>query len=77
MLANEQVILIWIVVGFTPHFVKKQWNKEGCLLEARALFWSVQVTSMQWTIRIPLIEQLRHSIWAVIIHLRENDHSKN
>ncbi len=27
MLANEQVILIWIVVGFTPHFVKKQWNK--------------------------------------------------
>jgi hypothetical protein len=70
------VELILICVGFIPYFVKKQRTKEGHVLEIRALFWSVQCTSRQWTVRVALIERLRHMIWTVIMHLREDDHSQ-
>ena len=76
MSINEQSILIYVLVGFIPYFVKKQWAKEKHALEVRALFWSVEYTNWQWTIRVPLIEQLRHAIWIVIMHLRENNHSQ-
>jgi hypothetical protein len=76
MLANEQVILICVVVGFIPYFVKKQWTKERHTLEIRALFWSVHYTGRQWTLRVPLIERIRRTIWMVITHLREDDHSQ-
>jgi hypothetical protein len=73
MLANEQLIWICVVVGFIPYFIKKQRTKVGPVLDVRALFWSVQYTGQQWTIRVPLIERLRRVIWIVITHLRDND----
>ena len=76
MLASEQVILMGVVVGFIPYFIKRQQIRGGHVLEVRALFWSARYTSRQWTIRIPLIERLRHAIWAAILHLREGDHSQ-
>jgi hypothetical protein len=77
MLTNEQLILIGVVVGFIPYFVKKQQTKRRHVLEVRALFWSVQYAGQQWIIRVTLIERLRRSIWTVIAHLREDEHSKD
>lgn len=74
MLANEQVILICVVIGCIPYFVKKQHIRGKHVVEIRALFWSVQHTDRQWIIYVPLIERLRSTIWAVILHLRDDDH---
>ena len=76
MLVSEQVILMSVIVGFIPYVIKWQRTRGGNVLEVRALFWSVQCTDRQWTIRIPLIERLRHAIWMVILQLREGDHSQ-
>ena len=73
MLANEQLIWVGVVVGFIPYFIKKQRTKGGLVLDVQALFWSVQYTSQQWTIRVPLIERLRRVVWIVITRLRDND----
>lgn len=76
MSASEPATVICIVVGFIPYLVKRQRAKGGHVLEVRALFWSVQYTSRQWTIRVPLIERLRNTIWTVIMHLRKDDPSQ-
>lgn len=73
MFTHEQLILVGI--GLLPYSIKKQRTKEGCALAVRALFWSVQyATSQGWTIRVPLIERLQHTIWIMITHQRDNDH---
>jgi len=76
MLVSEQVIWVSVLLGFIPYIIKWQQIRGGHVLEVRALFWSVQYTSRQWTIRIPLIERLRHVIWMVILQLREGEHSQ-
>lgn len=76
MLTNEQLIFMCVVAGFIPYLFKKQQIRGRLVLEIQALFWSVRYTNRQWIIRIPLIERLRHSIWAAIMHLREDDHTQ-
>ena len=76
MLPNEQLLLICFVVGFIPYFVKRRQSRGEHILEIKALFWSVQYTSRQWIVRVSLIERLRRAIWAIIMHLRDDDRSQ-
>jgi hypothetical protein len=76
MLTSEQEILMGVLVGCIPYLIKRRHIRGGHVLEVQALFWSVQYTSRQWTIHVPLIERLRHAIWTMIMHLREDDRSQ-
>jgi hypothetical protein len=69
----------WLVVGMIPYTLKQQFLTDGTrLLQAHAFFWSAEIRlsrkgRTQWTIRIPLIERLRNTLWEVLMRLREDE----
>lgn len=65
-----------LALGCVPYsIIKRQKGKERTF-EIRALYWTFLKQTdakgnQQWNIRLPMIEQLRGAIWAVIEHLRK------
>lgn len=76
---NEWEIWIWLVVGLVPYHVKKAYLSGGkSTLEVRALFWSLRMLRRRsgrtdWSVRIPLVERLRETIWAVVAQFRGDE----
>ena len=65
---NEKDLWIWFMAGLVPHRIKKQSSRYGYTLEIQAVFWSLHYDAGEWTISVPLLKWLRHSIWTAVIN---------
>jgi hypothetical protein len=75
MTMNRNEVFIWLVVGLVPYRIKRQYLAGNVrTLEVQALFWSLVVRLRasglhDWTLRVPLIEQMKKAIWAAVMQL--------
>jgi hypothetical protein len=70
----------WILtlVGIIPYHVTCKRARNGQRLHICALFWSLELLLKQkgwcqWTLRIPLIEQMQSAVWAAVMRLKGGD----
>ena len=75
---NEFDIRLWLVIGFSPYYIKWQKRKSGKrMIEIRALFWMItihqrQSTGYKWTIHVPLIKQIQNYLEVSMKSAKEN-----
>jgi hypothetical protein len=66
---------MWFLVGFVPYYLAWRYVPcRGWVFEVRAIFWRLRVECWPggvggWMLRVPLIEHLKGSVWAVVLHL--------
>ena len=73
---NEQ--WIWFLMGFVPYYLASGQMPGGRrMFEVRALYWRLRIERWVggprgWVLQIPLIEQLKDAVWAVVLHLSKH-----
>lgn len=73
---QNKYLYIWFIIGLIPYRIKHQRLTRGeRRLEVQALFWSLdghrQRSTYAWSLRVPLIEKLRHAVWIAVVQIHE------
>jgi hypothetical protein len=71
-MSEQWILFLW---GFVPFYLA--WGYMSCgawMFDVRALFWRLRIESWPggsggWVLQVPLIEQLKGAVWAVVLHL--------
>lgn len=69
---------ILLILGFVPYHIQNQHHGSGLRhIEIRALFWTCIIKQglngrHNWKLRISLIEKLHQSVWAAVMHWKDN-----